>query len=438
MLLTISLINLFAWLIACWFFFFLRRIPFYHPTTFYLVYHFLGFVARPFVASYSESNLLWEYIGFSAQPSDLLFSCLATNMALLAFTGGTYLAINGSRMESSFSLRSFIINNKTFFFTACLLIGLTSLYATKINNIGEDFTNPVEVEIDESGGQKLVGVSGYRTAIENFAIGLFVMLCLLFNINIPLVAIITPWIFLRMWIGTGRWNFILPVLIMVALNTWWSGRRWPKLKLIVPLALILLVFNILGGNREAFRLFLSGEYSLKEILKEHNELRGQEYGLSDFQEFDLATFIYSVVPEKTGWNYGTQYLRLLVWPIPRQIWPEKPVFTSRINFENLGNVYGLSFPMHADFYSVYGIPTLVLGMGLVGYFLQSLYTKALTTKNVYVFAAYWIFLMETPQWFRDGGVTIVFFFSFIYLPVLICLWIGKVNLSFRTLQTAAT
>jgi hypothetical protein len=430
MLVSIGIINFVMWFAAVIFFFYVRRIPFYHPVSFYLFYHLLGFVLRPFVAAHPEANTVWNYIGFDVKKDHLIFSTIATNLGLLALSVGAILSKNGRDIESKIKLREFFIHRKIIFALACCFVTALSLYTSRASTSSFDLDAPpaYELEADETGGQALIEVSGYKTAMEHFIVGLLVMLFLLFDMNFLTLAIFLPWILVRMWIGTGRWNFLLPLIFAGTINTWWGNRNWPSKKFLIVGLIFLLAFNILGGNREAFRMLMAGEYTWKNLVEDHQETRGVDFGLSDFQEFELTTFLYAVVPEQTGWNYGSQYLRLLVWPIPRQLWPDKPVFTSFVNLGDIGNVFGLSFSILGDFYSILGLPSLVICMGLLGYFLQSFYTSVVSTSNLYLFTAYWVFLMECPQWFRDGGVTIIFFFSVIYLPIALCLWLGKTSI----------
>jgi hypothetical protein len=434
MLITIGIINLFVWLTVSFYMFVIRRLPFYHPISFYLFYHFFGFVTRPFVSAAPDSNNVWNYIGFVPTTGDLVFSSLITNLALIGLSIGSMLAPRGLDSETPILKRTFHVERKTLLLLTCLVIGVISFIATRHNNMGlstSELTN-IEYETDESGGQRLIGTSGYQTALENGFIALIFLVFLLLDVHPVSLCLFAPWILWRMWVGTGRWNFLLPLIVIGALTTWSRHKKWPSLAFVVLALSLFGVFNVLGGNREAFRNYLSGEYTLNDVLEEHQDRRGGEFGLSDFQEFEIATFICSVVPDSTGWNYGTQYLRLFVWPIPRQLWPDKPVFTSRIDLSQQGNVFGLSFSMPADFYSIIGIPSLLLGMGLVGFFLQWFYTKAVSTKSIYLFIAYWVLLMECPQWFRDGGVTVVYFFVFIFAPIALCVFMGNISMRVKT------
>lgn len=427
MLHLVGFINLLVWIAAAGVFFVRRRIPFYHPMTFYLVYHFLGFVARPFVASLPNANVVWDYIGFEPNVGNLLFSCLAANLALVSCCAGALMGSEGAP-EQPFVKRSFQINRRGLFILAAVAFTAISMIATKMNgNFSVDPEPGWEIDIDDAGGQRLVGVSGYQTSIENFAVGLLVMMFMLWGVNALTLGMFAPWIFFRMFLGTGRWTFVLPMIIVGGISAWRTGRRWPGPKMIAAALALLLVFNILGGNREAFRMLVTHQTNLKDVLAEHKEQRGQDYGLSDFQEFEVSTFLYSVIPNRTGWNYGTQYLRVLTWPIPRQWWPEKPVYTARVNLNSLGNFFGLSLSLYADLYSILGLPALALCMGAIGFGLARLYTRAATTMNTYFLCAYWIILMECPQFFRDGGVTIVFFFTFIFLPIAACIWAGNIK-----------
>lgn len=434
MLITIGFINLFIWLAISFYMFAVRKLPFYHLISFYLIYHFFGFVTRPFVSAAPDANNVWNYIGFEPTSGDLIFSSFISNLALISLALGSMCAPNGLACETPILKRTFHIERKPLLLAVCIVIGVISFMVTRQSNMGisaPELSN-LEFEVDESGGQRLIGMSGYQTALEHGFIALIFLAFLLLDIHPISFCLFVPWLFWRMWVGTGRWNFLLPLIVIGALTTWFRQKRWPPITFVIMAVTLLGVFNILGGNREAFRNYLSGEYTFNDVLDDHQENRGGDFGLSDFQEFEVATFICSVVPDLTGWNYGTQYLRLFVWPVPRQLWPDKPVFTSRVDLTPLGNVFGLSFSMPADFYSIIGIPSLIVGMWLIGFFLQWLYTRTVSTKNIYFFIAYWVLLMESPQWFRDGGVTIAYFFIAIFMPIAICVFAGKMTMKLKS------
>ncbi|MGW8408450.1 hypothetical protein ACWGLS_31755, partial [Streptomyces albidoflavus] len=152
-------------------------------------------------------------------------------------------------------------------------------------------------------------------------------------------------------------------------------------------------------------------------------------GTSDFQEFDVSSAIYELVPERTGFNWGTQYLRLLVWPIPRAIWPDKPTTTQRINLLKYGNFFALTWSLHADLYSIFGFPSLVGGMFMVGLFLYRFHHRVTWTASPKLFASYWIFNGYISTLFRDGGVPMAYFFGFSFVAVYILVTAGKIRMA---------
>src|SRR4051812_41918992 len=120
MLSLVGFINLFFWLLAAGYFFLKRWLPFYHPMTFYLCYHFLGFVARPFVASLPDANVIWSYIGFEPNSGNLFFSCLATNLALFAISLGATIGAKHHEVEPRMPEHSFVIGRKGMFILVAL------------------------------------------------------------------------------------------------------------------------------------------------------------------------------------------------------------------------------------------------------------------------------------------------------------------------------
>ena len=130
---------------------------------------------------------------------------------------------------------------------------------------------------------------------------------------------------------------------------------------------------------------------------------------------------------QAGYSYGTQYLKLFIYPIPRIIWPGKPMQTNRIDFAEYGNFgfVGGVLSVVGDAYMNFGWLGLVLQMALLGAFLAGLHRIYLNNRKAMAFAVpYLLGLSLLPQFFRDGEVNIFVFLYFHVLPSVFALWLA--------------
>lgn len=232
------------------------------------------------------------------------------------------------------------------------------------------------------------------------------------------LVVIAAYIGLRLYAGAQRLSFVIVLAAIFLYHQVTVGRRYPGPTSIIIILIFALLFDIAGNDRFAYRRLLEGSASLGEIWTDYRQARGSNALTSDIVEFDVATATTAVVTEHAAFTYGTQYLRLLTWPIPRQIWPGKPVFTSIVNLNDYGDFRYLTIGIYADTYMVLSFISLALLMYLLGAFFAWIYEIARSTSKVTPFMFYWVVLIYTKTILRDGGVTVFYFWAFSTLPVI--------------------
>ncbi|MEU1400647.1 hypothetical protein ABZ403_31920 [Micromonospora zamorensis] len=94
-----------------------------------------------------------------------------------------------------------------------------------------------------------------------------------------------------------------------------------------------------------------------------------------------------------------------------------------------GNFFALTWSLHADLYSIFGFPSLVGGMFMVGLFLYRFHHRVTWTASPKLFASYWIFNGYISTLFRDGGVPMAYFFGFSFVAVYILVTAGKIRMA---------
>ncbi len=389
-------------------------LPILHPITLFVIYYFFGYVTRPFVIYVNDYSQLWEFIGYIPEARELYFAALCTNAALLAFVFVPYIIEPRWYRECQIPASEIHLKSPSrFFLLFCLLI-LAGLWAINNSHAGADSMSVMgyEVDVDSKGGQRLVGTSGYATAAAEFLPASLIVLVLIYGFQFKSFVWIAPFVFVRFWIGAGRNAFLLLALGMIAIYLMRIQRRFITIRMAIFGAVSLFVFDVVGSNRLAMRMLMSGDITLPEIFADYFAKRGKDSFTSDFQEFDVSTTIFSVVPDITGYNWLSQYIRIFIWPIPRQIWDDKPVYTSLIDLSQVGNYFGLTWSLNADLYSNFGLVSLLLGTSAIACLLARYTSKVAASTNVFLFVSYWLVLIYLPLLYRDGPAMFVYMVGF--------------------------
>jgi len=150
--------------------------------------------------------------------------------------------------------------------------------------------------------------------------------------------------------------------------------RWKMIskKVLVTVGLVVIIFALWFGQfREAtsrMDIFNPDIYSIT-LKKEGEKIDIIKNFFLARRGFDcLAALIY-VVPEKLPFQFGKTFLNLFFAPIPRKIWPGKPVIdeTGILGRAVLGREQGLPPGNIGVWYMNFFIPGVIIGSLLLGY-----------------------------------------------------------------------
>jgi oligosaccharide repeat unit polymerase len=426
-------LNLIVWLSITAFTMFYMKLPMYHPIFIYLVYHFLGFVIRPFNIVSNDGSFLWARIGFVPDVGDIVLSIIVCNLALVSVTIGFVWAHKKTFYQlyiptpSPFELH---VEKIKPFLLALVTLLILGLYGNYISVVGAGFESVLayETSLDGAGGRRLTGVSGYQTALAEFLPITLIILFMIPRFRKIAILLILAYIAIRMYSGGQRLSF---VVVLAALFFYYhvsKNLRFPRIKPIIFILIFAIIFEIIGNDRYAFRSILAGEKTISEVVEHYIEERGGNALTSDIVEFDVSTAAVSVITENNDYSYWSQYLRILVWPIPRQMWPDKPVYTSIVDLNNYGNFTYLTTGVYADTYMAFSFFSLILMMLLLGVFFGYIYKVLYDSKNPYLFMFFWVFLIYEKTILRDGGVTVIYFWIFSMFAAAILIKAGGIKI----------
>jgi hypothetical protein len=393
----------------------------FHPLTFYLGFHGLVFVIRPAMVHFLNFNSLWRYMQVVPTDAEFIRTLAVTSVALVAFsipclwTGWCRTEFITARPEP-FSVpqwRALVLTT--------LLLGPIIAYSIRTTLGGG-------LQGEHIGGVFIMeGASGYTVEAQNMAGALICAWMVVTRFNRWALLPLIIYVAYRSYAGWNRWTFVLLFLALSATYAWQRRGKWLPLWTVVLAIPLLLLFQTLGKNRDYFRMLLAGE-SLQESVQPMTraEQLQLKYDTQEFANFDFLCYVVKMVPERTGtFTYGTQYLQLFTEPIPRKLWPGKPIGApvGFFNLNNYGNFLGLTPSLPGDGWMSGGWVGLVITLSLVGGLLGLAHRWFWRhVQNNFAVLFYLVGIAMLPQWYRDGGISISKFFFWNFAPLLV--WLG--------------
>jgi len=149
------------------------------------------------------------------------------------------------------------------------------------------------------------------------------------------------------------------------------------------LVLVIMVFFI--GFLQSRSSTYSGGLDLAAPLKmDWNPRNVFEAYAIDQPGLDTLAMVVDRVPEAFPYQYGATYLRLLLWPVPRAVWPDKPEVDESGIFAREIMAGAASDRPIGDvgmFYMNFSIPGIILGSLIWGLFHRALYSYVTENRN---------------------------------------------------------
>ena len=414
-----------------------RRASLFHPLSFYLLFHFIVFVLRPFMVHYLKFDGRWIYMRYFPSDDEFAFTLLVSSVALLVFSLCCWFFGRSNVPPALPTLRfpDFTSKERKAYNWTLLLLGpltlFSMLFASQdivVNDVGD-----IQMTQDMATGITIyVNTTGYVVDAQTMFGSLAVLTMWRFRFAIWTWLPIVFFVLYRGFLGGGRWPMITTMLTILLIYLYRTRKRWFRVRYLAVLLPLFVFFQNIGLDRNYFRDMIDGgQRVVHQIPEERTWLQQQDN--PDFANFEFLAFILNVVPERSGtYTYFTQYLQIFTEPIPRILWSEKPIGApiQLINLNNYGNFIGLTNSLAGDGWLSFGWVGLVITMALVGLFLGWLHRRFWSNiSNVRIVVTYCTFIPLTVLWFRDGGISIAKTALFTLLPIFI--WRGLVRLIAR-------
>ena len=406
----------------------LRQASFAHPATLYLAFHGFVFVLRPLAAYFYEFDFVYRLYEFYPSQSDKITVILGANLAMLVFVL-TAVKLCGEPLEKLEDDR---------FGEARRLLAKPILITAGI-------VGPLAVwsQVNVWGSR----AREFETMIRDAATGI--------NVNTTNIGWLTdtsmmlaPLAVLLVWLARYRWYswplfagfavlqagtgfrapLVFAVLAICLSYLLEKGSKWPAWRGFALMLAVATAFNLIVLDRgSSVRQVFVGERSARVV--DMDRLKPLEH--MDFANLEYFEYVVYAVPQRSGsYDYFANNLQIFTEPVPRALWPDKPV-GSPVQFFSLqdyGHPTGLTVSLPGMGWMSLGYVGIVI-QALVIAMLYSLVYRWLARQrgSAVTYLAYALIAASSIIVFRDGTLlSFVRVLPFYLGPLVLTLAIARI------------
>lgn len=142
-----------------------------------------------------------------------------------------------------------------------------------------------------------------------------------------------------------------------------------------------------------------------------NQVEDSLLANENWMSVSKSAHIYSKVPSSVDYQFGRTFWNAFLTPIPRVIWPEKPIVRSDIlvEFDILGlppeRRTGASPRIVGEFYLNWGWPGVFVGMFLLGWFLRRIWDWYQQSQSDFAVSAFAVIAVHMALRLPQGDFT---------------------------------
>ena len=147
----------------------------------------------------------------------------------------------------------------------------------------------------------------------------------------------------------------------------------------------------------------------------------------DINFIDGFIMMYQIYPDKLDYTYGFEHLAILVRPIPRTIWPDKPlagwIQNYKAKYKTDTQEVGFAPTIYGVFYGEIGVLGVIIFSIAWGKFLSYLYSSFKIFKSNLSVILIGVMLASLIPLFRSGDLAGDFSIVLMsYWPLIIFVW----------------
>lgn len=420
---AVLLANALLW---CAITFYYVRLPVasaFHPLSYYLFFHGFIFALRPIVVHWRGYTTIYRNYQFTPSMDDKITTILGAMLGLACFT---FFALRSGYRRPRFAQDAFTDIERErlkapYLLTAALFLPPAVMASlSSWNTRSNDSTTMV---LDAATGI-FINTTGNAYSVDiQLLIAPFLLLGIwLFRFRWWTFAPFAAFIILRGGTG-GRWPILMACATLGLMFLYDRRRAMPNLKAIGLAAAALLLFELVGLDRGATirKLFIDDNSRAEQI---YNREPPQFLEAMDFANLEFYEYLVYAVPQRTGTHgYFLDNLQVLTEPVPRVLWPGKPIGPPIRLFTLFDHGYpiGMTYSLPGEGWMQFGYPGVAIWCSLFGWFYGWVYSRfqqsRQSTLGTMVFL---LFLPLSLQFFRDGLLlTLVKTHAWFLLPLVL-------------------
>ncbi len=399
-------------LICTWILLRFAKISIYHPATTYLVFHVFSFTFRLIFLNNGSAFFLHGQSGYftKIENHEIVRAAILADMGFMSMTLAWWLEAH-RRIEIKPTINVILLDENilktVFFFT--IPIGIwgifAQLYIPGVGKSNADFGDWTS--------------SSYIQNTQNWLVLSLLIIVFKYGFRKPFLIIIGICLFILAFQGQHRYRILIPCIFLLFLYLNRQKKQWLSWRFALLLLVGIIVFLPMKYVGKLIQQGASTD-DLIEFAAEYRE--SLEIGANaDFSFLDMYASILTLIDQSGGYFYGSTYFTLLLAPIPRQLWTEKPslmqwmldISTPARNLKELGAIATL----YGESYANFGYLGIVVIPFLFAKYSARWYYKVINTnpQSVNLFA-YLYFSAILIQIYRDGLNAIFTFLSVYNMP----------------------
>lgn len=407
-----------------------RETSVFHPAAIYLFVHGLVFVLRPPLVYYRGYDTIYRTYGFTPTIEDKSTVLIGATIGLVAFMLASY---QGGRAPLRFQFDKFdIAYRRSLFYPAiavALLLVPLGAYSL-IESWQRRLTAYNSKVLDTATGVFTnTDTIGYLTDVQ-FVLGpITALFAWIFRFRLP--ALIPFAMFIVARAGTGGRGPVMAAIALAGLLYLYDRRqRFPTVRVMLLGLLAITAFSSIGADRgRSIRLLFVDDDRSVEYL--YNQTAGRRFleGM-DFANLEFYEYLVYAIPQRTGtYGYFLNNLQIFTEPIPRKLWPEKPIGPpiQLYSLFDYGYPIGMTNSLPGEGWAQLGYLGVVLWCALIGFATGAYHRWFMHSRqSTLIVFTYAVVASQYFTFFRDGLLlTLLRTGLFFMLPIILLYWMMR-------------
>lgn len=392
----------------------------FHPFTLYALFHGVVFVLRPILSLFLDYSFVYRLYQFTPTDQDRMVALLAANLGLLSFAFFSLRPTSGA-VKMKFATDPLLDAERSrlarYFIWAMVLCAPIAIWSLA-GQFGAAFNNVTYADMifDKSTGVAYnTSGNGYFYEAQLMLAPLTTIVAWVFRFR--LLAMLPFLAFFVVRAGTGgRGPFVSAAFALGLFYLYQNRAKLPTGRALAGLIAVGLTFAAIGQDRgNGLRAALGADVDNSQSYGSDEPFLG---GM-DYSNMEYLEYVVYVVPQRSNsYTYFVEMLQLFTEPIPRALWPGKPIGAPVTFFSmfDYGHPVGATWSLPGVGWMGLGWAGVIMLCGLWGYVLGWIYRKFVESdQSTFKVAAYMCFMPIMVVAYRDGLILTVFRQAIFYM-----------------------